>query len=576
MTGLLQTDAPSLVHSMLRSAERGAGGGHVVFAMDPDTHVTLGHDALTVAALATAARLSDAGVRRGDRVLLCASTSPDFLGAFLGCLFLGASPTATAMPGGFGALDAWSARLGGLLALLEPAVIVAHPMLVDALAGRPGLPPVLDAAELYAAASAPGAATIDPVLPSPEDTAFIQSTSGSTGIAKGVVVTHGNLATNCRQIFDACSAGLEDVWINWLPLHHDMGLIGGTLASLHRGSSGVLMPPERFQRRPAEWLQNVSRYRATLGAAPNFAYGYAAARIRDAELDGVDLGSWRFQFCGAEPIHPETVQPFVDRFGQWGFPEDALVPCYGLAEASLAVTVSRPRGPVPYDAISRQSLTADGVVRDVADTAGDPDVLRVVDCGRPVEGTEVRVVGEDGAVLPDGELGRIQFRGPSRTPGYFRDPEATVRCLTADGWWDTGDLGYLRGDALRIAGRTREIIVIRGANHMPSDFEHAAETVDGIRFGATAAVGIDDSASGTEVLHVVAETEMATEDHPALQRAVVAAVTRRTGIAPSGVHLVPRRTIPKTTSGKIKRVAVRAAVLRSLVAGTPVTLDEEA
>jgi acyl-CoA synthetase (AMP-forming)/AMP-acid ligase II len=313
----------------------------------------------------------------------------------------------------------------------------------------------------------------------------------------------------------------------------------------------VMLAPTLFLRRPAAWLRAVSRYRASLTAAPNFGLGYAADRVRDEELVGVDLSSWRFMCCGAEPIHPPTVRRFLDRFAPWGLRPDVVAPCFGLAEATLAVTVARPSTSLASDTVDRDLLAIDGKAVDV--DPDDPHAVEVVDCGPPLEGTEVRVVDGAGTPLGPSLLGRVQVRGPSTTPGYFGRPEATAAVIDSEGWLDTGDLGYLRDGRLRIAGREKEAIVIRGANHFPPDFERAAETVDGVRPGGVAAVGRFDAASGTERLHLVVETTREERDHDALKRRIRAAVSSRTSISPAAIYLVPRRSIPKTSSGKIQR-----------------------
>ncbi|MEU2032326.1 fatty acyl-AMP ligase [Nocardia amamiensis] len=546
----------SIVHALLAGGERGAAAASTIImaerasAHDAD-EIAWQHDDLVHVASRAAAGLADAGVRKGDRVLLCLPTSAEFVTAFFGALLLGAVPTAIATPGGFGAAEIFLDRFTRLLAYLEPAAVVAAGSVLTGLP-LPASVAAIDATVLHALAGAADTPALEPRLPAPDDLAFIQATSGSTGTPKGVQVTHANLAANCEQIARAAAIGPGDTWVGWLPLHHDMGLIGGFLTPLFRGVDAVLIPPSRFLRHPADWLRAVHRHRGTLTAAPNFAYGYAAARIADSELDGVDLSSWRFLFCGAEPIHPATVRRFVDRFRAWGLPADALVPCYGLAEASLAVTVSRPRAPIAYDSISRRALTEDGVAMDVP--AGDG--LDIVDCGAPVPGTEVRILDENGAPCGPDLVGRVQFRGPSTTPGYFRMPEATA-ATREDGWWDTGDMGYLRDGRLRVTGRRKDLIIIRGANYLPTDFEIAAEQVPGVRPGGVVAVGRTDNDGMSEELHLIVESSLAPEEYDALARAVRAAVSKRTGVLAAGVRVVAPRSIPKTTSGKVQRAAAR-------------------
>jgi acyl-CoA synthetase (AMP-forming)/AMP-acid ligase II len=338
---------------------------------------------------------------------------------------------------------------------------------------------------------------------------------------------------------------------HWLPLHHDMGLIGGFFAALFGGIDAVILPPALFLRRPAAWLRAVSRYRASFTAAPNFGYGFAADRVRDDQLEGVDLSSWRFLFCGAEPIHPPTLQRFLDRFAPWGLRPDCIAPSYGLAEGTLAVTIARPRARLAFDTVHREALAVDGKAVDV--DAGDRMAVEVTDCGPPVEGAEVRVVDRAGTPLGPSLLGRVQFRGPATTPGYFRDPDATRAVIDTDGWFDTGDLGYLRDGRLRIAGREKDVIVIRGANYFPADFERAAATMKEVRAGGVAAIGRYDPVTSTEGLYLVVETTLTdASEGDELRLRIRGAVSAHTGIAPTAVFLVPRRSIPTTSSGKIQ------------------------
>ncbi|WP_216906863.1 fatty acyl-AMP ligase [Nocardia noduli] len=550
---------PSIVHALFANAERGAQAPSTIFAPErvgdsAADDIRWRHDDLAVAACRSAAALASAGVRPGDRVMLCLPTSPEFVTAFFGALVLGAVPTAVATPGGFGSSDLFYDKFRRLAAYLEPRAVIASAGVLEA-AGLGADLTAIDSASLHGSAVSPTAPALAPRMPEPDEIAFIQSTSGSTGTPKGVQITHANLAANCEQIAVAASMDIGDTWVGWLPLHHDMGLIGGFLTPVFTANDAVVMPPSRFLRKPGDWLRAVGRYRGTFTAAPNFAYGYAAARVTDEEMAGVDLSSWRFLFCGAEPIHAPTVQRFIDRFKAWGLPEDALVPCYGMAEASLAVTVSRPHAPVAFDSISRRALTADGLVVDV--DVDDPDAMQIVDCGEPVLGTEVRIVDADNLPVIEDVVGRIQFRGPSTTVGYFRLPEATASSRAQD-WWDTGDIGYLRAGRLRITGRQKDLIIIRGANYLPTDFEIAAEEVPGVRPGGAAAVGYADAEGLSEDLYLIVESAVDPAAYDELRRAVRVAVSKRTGILAADVVVVPPRGIPKTTSGKVQRAQARA------------------
>jgi acyl-CoA synthetase (AMP-forming)/AMP-acid ligase II len=326
--------------------------------------------------------------------------------------------------------------------------------------------------------------------------------------------------------------------VSWLPLYHDMGLIGCLLLAIYHPGPLALLPPEVFLARPALWLRAIARTRATLTVAPNFAFGLCAKRVRDEELQGVDLSCLRLVLNGAEPIAPAALRRFCERFARFGFDRRALMPVYGLSEASLAVTFSPPgRGPRTVRRAGRELASV----------------------GAPVAGVEVSVRGEDGRELPDGAIGAIHVRGPSVMRGYFQDADATAQALR-DGWLDTGDLGFVAAGELVVSGRAKEVVVLRGANHAPQEFEEALDGLAGARPGCAVAVGlVPDGADGEELaLLVEVEGEGAlTED------AVRARVVERTGIRPDTVKLLQPGTIPRTSSGKLRR----AEALRQLLCG---------
>lgn len=471
---------------------------------------------------------------------------------------LGAIPVAIPLPGRMSGPDRFQAEYRELQRYLQPRAVVASPHAIACVEGTTQVGAiVIDGGELRKTAQSAGAVTV-PTLPKLDDVAFLQLTSGSTGNPRAVVVSHHNLAANCRQLGEASGWSVGDVQVAWLPLNHDMGLVGTLLTPIFHSVDATLLPPEQFLRAPSNWLHAISDYGGTLSAAPNFAFSFTTARVQNDELDGVDLSSLRFVFCGAEPIDAQSLHDFINRFAAWGLRADVLAPSYGLAEATLAVTVGRPEFPVRYDTVDREKLTAPGRV--VAHEAGGA-TQQIVNCGAPLDGTELRIVDDAGAVSADGLLGRIQFRGPSRTTGYFRQPEHTAEALDGGGWWDTGDLGYLRDGELRVAGRAKDVIIIRGVNYFPADFERVTETVPGVRPGRVAAVAIFDEPAGTDCLHLIGETDLAVGQHGELKRQIVAAVTSRCGIAPAAVHLVPRGTIQKTTSGKVRRLEARRLLL---------------
>lgn len=396
-----------------------------------------------------------------------------------------------------------------------------------------------------------------PVTVSPDDIALIQATSGSTSAPKCVALTHTNVLSNLEQIGQHLQVNEEDVVVSWLPLFHDMGLIGCFLFVLYWQLPGVFMAPYQFLRRPVSWLQAITTYKGTLSPAPNFAYALTADRTPDSALAELDLSSWRSAMCGAEPIDPRTLSQFAERFAARGFYRAALTPCYGLAEASLAVTMHAPGSPLSTETVSRKMLTIENTAVPVQPQAGVPTIT-VVDCGRPVPGMQVKIVNDNGASLSDAKVGRVWIKGPSVMQQFYNDPERTAELLH-DGWLDTGDLGYLRNGRLFITGRRKELIIVRGQNVQPADLEWIAAEVPGVTHGRIVALGIYDEQAGSEQLHLVAEKPRGNNVNlTEIAEKVRQHVGRRTGIIPAQVALIPRNTIPRTTSGKLQRTQMKS------------------
>ncbi|MGA9520666.1 MAG: AMP-binding protein [Myxococcaceae bacterium] len=493
-------------------------------------------------ALRVAAELTARGVRKGERVAIVLPTAPDFCDAFFGALYAGAVPVPLYPPVRLGRLDEYHRATARMLQAVDARIVVTDArvrlLLGQALGmARPALG-MCTASELVAGKRGQAAS------PAAEDLALIQFSSGSTVDPKPVALTHralieqtGLLKSHLPEV-----PGVRTVGVSWLPLYHDMGLIGCLLAAVHWPGSLVLIPPELFLAKPALWLRTISRFRATISPAPNFAFGLCLKRVRDEELDGVDLSSWTYAPTGAEPISIQVLQRFGQRFASVGFRSEALVPAYGLAEAGLAVTLGRRGGALRAAQIDPQHLARTGEIRD-----GERAVASV---GAPVSGFEVEVRDEQNAALPPGRVGRIHVRGPSLMEGYFGAPEATSRALV-DGWLDTGDLGFMRDSELYVTGRARDIVVIRGANHVPQEFEECLDGIPGVRAGCTAAVGyLPAQTIGEELLLLVETTADAPQD---LAAQVQARVAEHTGIRPHAVELLRPGTLPRTSSGKLRR-----------------------
>jgi 1-acyl-sn-glycerol-3-phosphate acyltransferases len=394
------------------------------------------------------------------------------------------------------------------------------------------------------------------------DIALLQYTSGSTGDPKGVTLTHTNLLANIRSIGEALQLRSEDVGVSWLPLYHDMGLIGAWLTLLHFGTPLSVISPLAFLTRPERWLWAFHEHRATITAAPNFAYELCVRKIADKDIAGLDLSSMRAALNGAEPVNPETLERFEQRFRKYGFRREAQLPVYGLAEASLAVTFPPlNRGP-RVDLVNREIFTAQGRAEPATE---DPAAIAFVSSGMPVPRHEVRIVDDSGRNVPDRTEGFLWFRGPSATTGYFNNPVAT-QTLFPEGqapqgefaWVNSGDRAYRADGEIFVTGRVKDIIIKGGRNLYPHEVEELAGRADGIRKGCIVAFGLKDEGAGTEKLVVVAETR---EFDPARRSAIAASVTNEVsaglGLPPDRIELIPLGSIPKTSSGKLRREETR-------------------
>jgi 1-acyl-sn-glycerol-3-phosphate acyltransferase len=547
---------PSTVHGALwQRAQATPERPHAWVREEDGTETTLTYGRLLGEAATVAGGLKERGVARGDAVALMLPTGADFLRAFQGILIAGAVPVPIYPPVRLDRLEEYAARQSAILADAGARALItvdrAAPVARVLQATAPELRAVVTVADLAAS----GASWPRPEGSGP-DPAFIQYTSGSTGHPKGVLLTHDNLLANIRSITAAMEVRPDDVGASWLPLYHDMGLIGSWLFCLHAGLPIAIQGPAAFLSRPERWLWAIHTRRATLSGAPNFAYELCVRKIPEAALSGLDLSSWRCALNGAEPVNPDTLERFARRFAPHGFRREALMPVYGLAENSVALCFPPPgRGPVVRRA-SRGPFERDGRAEPAG--AGDPRPLRFVSVGQPVPGHEVRIVDEAGGDLPERSVGRLVFRGPSMTPGYFQKPEATAAVMLPGGWMDSGDLAFRAEGEVHITGRRKDLIIKAGRNLVPQEIEEVAGAVEGVRKGCVAAFGVERPELGTEALVVVAETRtMDAAERARIEAAVVDRVAEAIGLPPDVVRLVPPGAVPKTSSGKIRRAAAR-------------------
>jgi len=507
-------------------------------------------------AACVAAGLMAGGLESGQSVAIMLPTSREFFAAFLGTLFAGGVPVPIYPPARRSQLEEHVRRQAGILgnSLATTLITVPEARMVARLlrASTPSLEHIVSVAELGATSAATPALRPEPAS---GDTAFLQYTSGSTGNPKGVILTHSNLLANIRAMGRAVAVTPADVFVSWLPLYHDMGLIGAWLGSLYFAMPLLVMPPTDFLARPERWLRAIHRYRATLSAGPNFAYEMCATRVDESRLAGLDLSSWRIAFNGSEPVSSATIAHFARRFAAYGFDPRAQTPVYGLAESAVGLAFPPlHRGPL-VDRIDRARLGESAVA--ASPTADDAHALLVVSCGEPLPRHELRVVDATGRELAERHEGRIEFRGPSATSGYFRNPEATHALFDGE-WLDTGDLGYIAAGELYVTGRAKDII-IRGGQHIhPQEAEAAIGTIAGIRKGCVVVFGAADRAAGTEKVVVLAETrETDPSRQEALRKAVVEQADRLLGAPADDVILAPPHTVLKTSSGKLRRAACR-------------------
>lgn len=527
---------------------------HVRLLGDSDQTQDISYGALHKDALAVAAGLQRSGLQAGQTVALMLPTGSDFLHGFFGILLAGGVPVPIYPPLRLSQIEDHLRRQAGILCNAEAKVLITvtqAKLLARLIQPQvPSLTRIASVAEL----TGEGGECITPAR-QPDDIAFLQYTSGSTGQPKGVMVSHANLLANLRAMGGALKVGPQDVFVSWLPMYHDMGLIGAWLGSLYYGYSLVLMSPLAFLARPARWLWAIDRFRGTMSAAPNFAYELCLGKLADADLEGLDLSSWRLAFNGAEPVSPDTLQRFAERFVRYGLAPTALAPVYGLAEATLGVAFPPlGRGPL-IDRVQRDAFQARGnALPAEADASA---TLRFVSSGRPLPGHQIRIVDGSGLELPERSEGHLQFSGPSTTAGYYRNPEETRRVLR-DGWIDSLDFAYMAGGEVYLTGRAKDLIIRAGRNIYPYDVEAAVGNLPGLRKGCIAVFGSPDPATGTERLVVLAETyEKEAAARQQLQQEVNRIVFDLTGVAPDDIVLAPPHSVLKTSSGKLRRAASR-------------------
>jgi len=500
-------------------------------------------------ALRVAGSLTACGLRRGDLVAIIVGDPESFLVTFFGTAIAGLVPAALYPPTVTSDLPSYLDATSRVLRSCNARGVITSAALLPHIELLKAACPDLSAIVRFDALQGPSATMAG--APQPAEIAFVQFTSGSTATPKGVIVTQRNLAANVSAFAAGLGGSASDVAVSWLPLYHDMGLVGMALGALYVGAEAVLLTPEAFVKRPVEWLRTISRHRGTISFAPNFAYDLAVRRVKDADLAGLDLSSWRVAGCGAEPIHAATLAAFADKFRASGFRATSFLPGYGLAEHVLAATLS-PRGrELRVECLIADDLTVKRMATPASGSCAES--VSVVACGRSLPDHHVEIVGDDGGALPERHIGEIVLTGPSVSPGYYNDVETTARTIR-DGRLFTGDLGYLSSGDLFVCGRANDLIIVNGRKYHSQDLEWGLADLAGIRRGRVVAFGT--TGGGPDRAVVVAEpsgTVPAGELADAIRRRIVDVC----GLLVDEVVLVPSGTVARTTSGKVRRAATK-------------------
>ena len=503
-------------------------------------------------ARAMAAALQARGVGPGSHVALLGPTTRPFVTAIQATWLAGATVVVLPLPMRLASIEDFVAQTRRLIVHADAQIVVIDAQLSEFLDPQPGDPPIVQLDELRGTPD-----SYDRPADDPDALAILQFTSGATADPKGVMVPHRCMTANLDAAVEAAAFDPDvDRAVSWLPLYHDMGLIGLLGAPMLHGFDLVLASPQDFLAAPARWMEWISEFGGTATAGPNFAYALAARALR--RLDRLDLSRWRLALNGAEPIDPNAVEAFLAAGARHGLDQSAAFCVFGMAEATLAVAFPTPGCGMQVDTIDQRVLETDRYAAPVDGGGADGNVRRLPRLGRPVPGLEMRVCDPaTGQAMHDREVGEVELRGSSITPGYYDHPEATAASRRGD-WFRTGDLGYVVDGELVVCGRIKDVIIVGGRNVFPEDVERAAESVAGVRAGNVIAFGTEGR-RGREAVVVVAETKH--DEIAPIRAAVAARVTDAVGVPPEDIVLVRPGTLPKTSSGKPQRSLCRRRYL---------------
>ena len=539
---------------------------YVLQGGQPDQPVT--YRQLLQGAAAYAQAFEQHGVQPGEVVVLILQHGYDLIYAFFGAVLHGAIPsimpflTEKLLP------ERYRADLAALVAITQPSAIVTYPEFASevhaALQQEPNHETSVRSvivSDKIGAPLDPDFATLGGMRRSPQDIVLLQHSSGTTGLQKGVALTHQAVFNQLESYSQALHLIPEDVIVSWLPLYHDMGLIAGFLMPILWGIPLVIMSPFEWVRAPYKLMQAVSRYKGTLSWLPNFAYNFCAQKIRERDLVGVDLSSWRAISNCSEPMRYASHQAFLERFRACGLRPEALATCYAMAENVFAVTQGGLDGLVTVDEIDRDAFQIERQARPAR--PGRPSI-QMLSAGRPVRGTEVKVVADDGSELPERGVGEVALRSDCMLVGYYHRPDANEKAFR-DGWYLTGDYGYMAGGEVYVSGRKKDLIIVGGKNIYPQDLETLAMEVEGVHPGRVVAFGVFNEETGTEEVVIVAEADTANEEErEQIAAAIRQTVTRGSAVALRNVYITGSHWVAKTSSGKTARLANRDKYLQEM------------
>lgn len=552
----------TLQEVLIQYAIREPNRPHVYLQNEEGNEEIITYGDLLVKASSVANSLIDMGIKPDDTIAIMLPTGKEFFQSFFGILLAGAVPVPIYPPFRMDKIEEYAIREAKILNNAEVRILITF-------AAAEKLGKILQAyiPSLKAVSNAGSLLSNNGALPHvPRNTdqpALIQYTSGSTGDPKGILLYHENILANIRAIEKAIQVKPTDAVVSWLPLYHDMGLMSW-ISSLYFGLPIIIMSPLSFLNRPERWLWSIHYHRATLSAAPNFAYELCVKKIDDDMLEGLDLSSWRLSFNGAEAVNPKTLERFYQRFKKYGFKKETLCPVYGLAEDTVALTVPVLNREFRVDRVARESFEKQ---MQAIPQIYEKESLVFVSEGVAIEGHQIRVVDDKINGLAERHVGNVQFRGPSAMQGYYKNPKATA-AVYFDGWWGTGDLGYIADGELFITGRKKDLIIKAGRNLFPESIEEIVGNIPGIRKGCVIAFGVSDISIGTEKMIIAAESKiMDSEEKKKLTNEIIEQVVVNIGVPPDQVVIVPLRKIPKTSSGKLQRSQCKASFLNGELTG---------